>query len=257
MSPFRSWWAEVENHSRQPSLQSSMSWWKRLSAQCSMLPPFLTDVSLDHQQTMQKPGLNPVQSATCLELHSHWWCCAKQRMGNPNDELLEPRKEGMSECRSFFHLPWLRVLERGENNFTSHTQSGKVRTSWGANRPAALAVGLQGIRWRMQKDLRENPNENVDFTAVLLSIPCFPNKMLDQKMTFSKIEKEHKMSLLQKQLNFLFSRQAPRARRTTRQANRTFWSSATPKLRKLFFFWRLKRNGKNNRKIWWYSLSIF
>lgn len=37
--------------------------------------------------------------ATCLELHSHWWCCAKQRMGNPNDEPLEPRKKGMSGTR--------------------------------------------------------------------------------------------------------------------------------------------------------------
>lgn len=164
MSPFRSWWAEVENHSRQPSLQSSMSWWKRLSAQCSMLPPFLTDVSLVYGIT-NKP---------CRK--QFWIRCSQQLAWNctASDDVVQS-KRWETQMMSHLNLGRRECLERSGNNFTSHTQSGKVRTSWGANRPAALAVGLQGIRWRMQKDLRENPNENVDFTAVLLSIPCFPN----------------------------------------------------------------------------------
>lgn len=182
---------------------------------------------------MQKAVLNPVQSATCLELHSQWWCCAKQTMGNPNDEPLEPRKEGMSgtQWKQFHksHAKWQseNILRRKQTSRACRrTSRNPLKDAKGSERKP------EWKRWFYCRSL---------VYSMFSKLKFWKRKGVTKKWCLAKSKRSTKCLFFRSNSTFFFSRQAPRARRTTRQANRTFWSSATTKLRKLFFFWRLKR----------------
>ena len=136
MSPFRSWWAEVENHSRQPSLQSSMSWWKRLSAQCSMLPPFLTDESPYHQHAesgvSNLPGTAQPLMMLCKAKDGKpkWWATWTSEGGNVGMSKFFPSSVAQSigtRWKQFHksHAKWQseNILRRKQTSRACHRTS--------------------------------------------------------------------------------------------------------------------------------------